>query len=85
MDVGATEFIRQRLVQMRDEGKGVIVISSDLNEVLGLSDSLIVMYEGKIAAYIKDVSKMTEEQLGVYMLGIQLQSEEEIKEARHEQ
>ncbi len=70
---------------MRDEGKGVIVISSDLNEVLGLSDSLIVMYEGKIAAYIKDVSKMTEEQLGVYMLGIHLQSEEEIKEARHEQ
>ena len=85
VDVGATEFIRQRLVQMRDEGKGVIVISSDLNEVLGLSDSLIVMYEGKIAAYIKDVSKMTEEQLGVYMLGIHLQSEEEIKEARHEQ
>ena len=52
---------------------------------MGLSDSLIVMYEGKIAAYIKDVSKMTEEQLGVYMLGIQIQSEEEIKEARHEQ
>ena len=85
VDVGATEFIRQRLVEMRDEGNGVILVTSDLNEVLGLSDSLIVMYEGRIVAYISDTSKMTEAQLGTYMLGIRVQSEEEIKEARHEQ
>ena len=85
VDVGATEFIRIRLVEMRDEGNGVILVTSDLNEVLGLSDSLIVMYEGRIVAYISDTSRMTENQLGTYMLGIQVQSEEEIKEARHEQ
>ena len=85
VDVGATEFIRRRLVEMRDEGNGVILVTSDLNEVLGLSDSLIVMYEGRIVAYISDTSRMTENQLGTYMLGIQVQSEEEIKEARHEQ
>ena len=83
--MGATEFIRQRLVEMRDEGNGVILVTSDLNEVLGLSDSLIVMCEGRIVAYISDTSKMTEAQLGTYMLGIRVQSEEEIKEARHEQ
>lgn len=85
VDVGASEFIRQRLIDMRDKKKGVLLITSDLNEVLGLSDSLIVMYEGKIVAYISDVSSMTESELGTYMLGIQKQSEEQIKEALHEE
>lgn len=84
VDVGATEFIRQQLIDMRDQKKGVLLITSDLNEVLGLSDSLIVMHEGKIVAYISDVSSMTEAELGTYMLGIQRQSEEQIKEALHE-
>lgn len=84
VDVGASEFIRQQLINIRDQKKGVLLITSDLNEVLGLSDSLIVMYEGKIVAYISDVSSMTESELGTYMLGIQKQSEEQIKEALHE-
>ena len=84
VDVGATEFIRQQLIDMRDQKKGVLLITSDLNEVLGLSDSLIVMHEGKIVAYISDVSSMTEAELGTYMLDIQRQSEEQIKEALHE-
>ena len=85
VDVGATEFIRKRLVESRDAGNGVILVTSDLNEVLGLSDSLLVFYEGKIAAYIKDTASITEEELGTYMLGIQKQTEEEIREACHEQ
>lgn len=84
VDVGASEFIRQQLIQMRDQKKGVLLITSDLNEVLGLSDSLIVMYEGKIVAYVSDVAAMTESDLGAYMLGIQKQSETQIKEAVHE-
>jgi simple sugar transport system ATP-binding protein len=63
----------------------VLLITSDLNEVLGLSDSLIVLYEGKIAAYISDVSSMTEVELGTYMLGIQKQEEAQIKEVLHEE
>lgn len=84
VDVGATEFIRQQLIDMRDQKNGVLLLSSDLNEVLGLSDSLIVLYEGKIVAYISDVPSMTEAELGTYMLGIQRQTEEQIKEALHE-
>ncbi len=84
VDVGATEFIRQQLIDMRDQKNGVLLITSDLNEVLGLSDSLIVLYEGKIVAYISDVSAMTEAELGTYMLGIQKQSQERVKEALHE-
>lgn len=79
------EFIRRRLVKMREADNGVILVTSDLNEVLGLADSLLVMYEGKIVAYIKDAGAMTEQELGTYMLGIQRQSDEEIKEAQHEQ
>ena len=85
VDVGASEFIRQQLIHMRDQKKGVLLITSDLNEVLGLSDSLIVMYEGKIVAYISDVSSMTESELGTYMLGIKKQTDEQIKEALHEE
>lgn len=85
VDVGATEFIRRQLIDMRDQKNGVLLITSDLNEVLGLSDSLIVLFEGKIVAYISDVSSMTEAQLGTYMLGIEKQEEAQIKEALHEQ
>jgi simple sugar transport system ATP-binding protein len=84
VDVGASEFIRQQLINMRDQNKGILLITSDLNEVLGLADSLIVMYEGKIVAYISDVASMTESELGTYMLGIKKQTAEEIKEAIHE-
>lgn len=69
---------------MRDAGSGVLLVSSDLNEILGLSDSLLVMFEGKIVAYIPDTSKLTEEELGSYMLGAKKQTQEEIKEAQHE-
>jgi simple sugar transport system ATP-binding protein len=85
VDVGATEFIHKRLINMRDNKKSVLLISSDLNEVLGLSDSIIVMHEGRIVAYFPDATKITELQLGGYMLGIEKQSEEEIKEVRHGQ
>ena len=78
VDVGATEFIRRKIVSMRDEGAGVLLISADLNEVLELSDSIIVMYGGEIAAYFPDSSDVTEEQLGLYMLGIEKMSAEEI-------
>lgn len=79
IDVGATEFIRKRLVELRDEGTAVLLISADLNEVLELSDSLIVMYGGEIVAYIEDASTITEEELGLYMLGVKKQTPEEIR------
>jgi general nucleoside transport system ATP-binding protein len=79
IDVGATEFIRNRLVDLRDEGAAVMLVSADLNEVLELSDSLIVMYEGEVTAYFPDAAKVSEEELGLYMLGIKHQEEEELE------
>lgn len=84
IDVGATEFVRNKIVELRDGGTAVLLISADLNEILELSDSLIVMHGGKIVAYLPDSSQVTEEELGEYMLGIRQQNPEEIRRACHE-
>ncbi|BES65747.1 ABC transporter ATP-binding protein [Gottschalkiaceae bacterium SANA] len=81
IDVGAIEFIRKELVALREKGTAVLLNSADLNEVLELSDRLIVMHEGEIAAFFTDASKITEEELGLYMLGLKKQSAEEIGRA----
>lgn len=68
LDVGATEYVRRKLVEMRDRGCAVLLISADLDEVWALSDRIAVMYEGEIAA-IKDPEKTSEEELGLLMAG----------------
>lgn len=80
VDVGATEFIRRELIKLRDEGKCIFLVSSDLNELLGLADRLIVLSGGKISAYFSDTSSLTEEDIGQYMLGVNKQSQQEILE-----
>ena len=84
IDVGAAEFIRERLVEMRDAGKAVLVLSADLGEVMNLSDSLFVMYGGEITAYFKSLEGITEDELGYYMLGVKRMTPEEIGGALHE-
>lgn len=84
VDVGATEFIHKKLVQIRNEGAAVLLVSADLNEVIELSDSLIVMYGGEIVAYFEDTKTISEEELGFFMLGIKKQSEAEIRRVMHE-
>ncbi len=83
IDVGATEFIRKRLVQMRDAGKAILLVSADLGEIMSLSDSLLVMYGGRIVAYFPSVGNLTEDELGYYMLGLKKMSPEEIGGALH--
>ncbi|MPM38401.1 Vitamin B12 import ATP-binding protein BtuD [bioreactor metagenome] len=78
IDVGAAEFIHHRIVQMRDAGTAVLLVTADLNEALELSDSIIVMHDGEIAAYFPDTRELTEEELGYYMLGVKRQAPEEI-------
>ena len=70
IDVGAASFIRQRIIEFRDAGCAIILISADLNEVFELSDRLAVMYKGSFAGVFSDVKNLTEEELGKYMLGI---------------
>ena len=84
IDVGATEFIRKKLVELSRSGIAVLLISADLNEVMELSDSLIIMCGGHIAAYFEDTKELTDELMGKYMLGIEQQSPEEIRRVCHE-
>jgi len=84
IDVGATEFIRKKLVELSRSGIAVLLVSADLNEVMELSDSLIVMYGGKIAAYFEDTSDLNDEIMGEYMLGLKQQEPEQIRRVCHE-
>lgn len=84
IDVGATEFIRRKLVELSRAGAAVLLVSADLNEVIELSDSLMVFYGGQISAYFEDTSSINDEVMGEYMLGLKHQSEEEIRRVCHE-
>ena len=84
IDVGATEFIRKKLVELSRSGIAVLLISADLNEVMELSDSLIVMYGGRIAAYFEDTTELTDEIMGEYMLGLKTQEAEQIGRVCHD-
>ena len=67
LDVGAIEFVHRRLVAEQEEGRGVLLVSFELDEILSLSDRILVLYEGRIVAeYGRDVS---EEELGIAMTG----------------
>lgn len=83
IDVGAAKFIHEKLVELRDAGCAVLLISADLEELYKLSDSMLVIYDGKLSAYFEDPSKISEQELGKYMLGVETQSEEEIRRAYH--
>lgn len=71
IDIGTATFIHDRLIELRDQGCAVLLVSADINEVLSVSDSLVVFYDGQITAYFEDASTVSEETLGEYMLGIQ--------------
>lgn len=83
VDVGSTEFIHGQLIALRDKGNAILLVSSDLNEILGLSDSIIVLFEGEITAWFADASLLSEEELGLYMLGVKRQSAQELAGATH--
>jgi ABC-type uncharacterized transport system ATPase subunit len=76
LDVGATEFVRQQLVRQRSEGKAVLLISSELNEIMDLSDRIIVMFEGRIQGTVT-AAEADEGQLGLLMAGAQVGPKEE--------
>lgn len=68
LDVGAIEFVHRRILAERDSGKAVLLVSMELEEVMSLSDRILVMYEGTVAAQFEG-GKVTEEELGYYMTG----------------
>ena len=81
VDVGAMEFIHKKILEMRDEKKSLILVSADLTELRALSDRIIVFHQGKVAGVINDVPATTEEELGLYMLGLKEDPAEKLQEA----
>ena len=79
LDVGAIEYIHKQLVEERDKGKGILLVSLELEEVMNLSDRILVMYEGEIVGEL-DPKKTTVEELGLYMAGAKRQDKEAKKE-----
>jgi simple sugar transport system ATP-binding protein len=79
VDIGAIEFIHQRLVDKRTEGLAILLVSADLQEVMKLSDRIMVMYNGEIVAVFQNTPDLTEEKLGLYMLGAARQTVEEME------
>ena len=68
LDVGAIEYIHKQIVAQRDAGKAVLLVSLELDEVMTVSDRILVMYEGEIVGEL-DPKKTTVEELGLYMAG----------------
>lgn len=76
VDIGAISFIHSKILEMRSAGKGILLVSADLNELISLSDRILVMHKGKIVASLDNMKqKISEEELGLYMLGIKTQED----------
>jgi len=80
LDVGAIEYIHHMLVEGRDSGKAVLLVSLELDEVLNVSDRILVMYEGEIVGEL-DPKETTDEELGLYMSGAKRDNVKEIYNA----
>ena len=74
VDIGAIEFIHRRLIEMRDAGKAILLVSVELDEILSLSDRILVMFNGGIVGELPQASA-TETQLGLMMAGERLPAE----------
>lgn len=68
LDIGATEFVQQVVMKLRDEGKAVLYISSEMSEVISVSDRIIVLYRGEIVGEF-DAKTVSQRELGLYMSG----------------
>ncbi len=73
LDVGATEFIHKKLLELRDKGVGILLISEDLDEILNLSDRILVIYNGEITGEIEkseiEKGEISREEIGLMMTG----------------
>lgn len=69
VDVGSIEFIHGRIVEQRDNGVAVLLVSAELDEIMALSDRIVVMYKGEIIGEV-EASGATREQLGLLMAGV---------------
>ena len=69
IDVGAIEFIWQKIIQIAEAGVSVLLVSHELGEVMELSDRILVMYNGEITGDLLNTAGLDEQTVGMYMLG----------------
>ena len=69
VDIGAIEFIHNEIIKMRDEGKAILLVSVELDEIRSLSDRILVMFDGRIVG--ERDSNATEGELGLLMAGVE--------------
>lgn len=77
LDVGAIEFIHKRLIEQRDNGKAVLLMSFELDEIMDISDRIAVMYDGKIIDIV-DANNTNETELGLLMAGVKKENHENV-------
>lgn len=70
LDVASAEFMYERIVDARDEGAAILLLSSNLDELLALSDRIAVLYRGRLVCLAQNAPDLTRERLGEYMLGL---------------
>jgi len=74
LDIGATEYVHARLLEQRQQGTAILLISEDLDEILALSDRIAVIYEGQIMGVVAR-EDATLEQFGLLMAGVRVDHE----------
>ena len=69
LDIGAIENIHNKIIELRDQGKAILLISLELDEIMALADTILVVYEGAVQA-LEQADRLTKNQIGEYMMGV---------------
>jgi len=85
LDIASSQFVYERMLELRERGAGVLLISSNLDEILGLADTVLVMYRGRIVGRLDNTKTLNKQTIGEYMLGLRddSQSEPVVAEVQH--
>lgn len=84
VDVGAIEFIHKKLVELRDDGRAILLVSADLGEVFNLADKIYVFNGGQITGGFNDINNLTDVEIGEYMLGLKKMTKAELEKVSNE-
>ncbi len=76
LDIGAINFVRNHLLEQKKRGTAILLVSADLEELMSLSDRMIIMYEGRSSGEVTDIKSITEEEIGLMMGGINAEEKE---------
>ena len=75
LDIASSQFVYEKMLEMRGRGAGVLLISSNLDEILALADAILVLYRGRVVGRMENTERLSKEVIGEYMLGLRDDSE----------